>query len=522
MKLSPRYFNTTGPCRPEDHYMLSPGRRLPELRRLIQEKRYFVLHAPRQTGKTTTMRALAAELRAEGGVALHVSLETSRQEPSVAVAEPRWMRSIAWNAELELPPEDRPPDPDTISGAVGDLLRVMLSRWCVKVRPRPVVLLLDEVDTIEGEAMVSFLAQLRGGFHLRPGGFPASIAFIGMRDLRDYLIQAKDGMPPNPGSPFNIKSHSLTLSNFTRDEVAELYAQHTADTGQPFTDGAVDRSFYWSCGQPFLVNALAYHLTREEPIPAPQPITAADIDRAKVALIKSRTTHLHNLEHRLYEPRVARVVRPVLLGEPLPSDCPDDLDYAVDLGLLRRGHAGYEAANPIYREVLVRALTYIHQNSLADPWWPWQRPDGGLDFPALMDAFLVWWRRHGDILKDQVNAGWREAAGHLIFMGFLQRVVNGGGRVEREYASGRGRLDLLVEYGPQRVAVELKRVPPAKVSFETVREEGIGQLCNYLDEIGLTEGWLLIFDQREGRSWEDRLWREDLEVGGRTLHLCGA
>ena len=47
----PRFFNTAGPCVAADHYMLPPMRRLPEVRGLIDEKRYFVLHAPRQSGK---------------------------------------------------------------------------------------------------------------------------------------------------------------------------------------------------------------------------------------------------------------------------------------------------------------------------------------------------------------------------------------------------------------------------------------------------------------------------------------
>ncbi|NOY26528.1 MAG: hypothetical protein GXP62_11700 [Oligoflexia bacterium] len=99
---------------------------------------------------------------------------------------------------------------------------------------------------------------------------------------------------------------------------------------------------------------------------------------------------------------------------------------------------------------------------------------------------------------------------------------SGGGQVTREYASGRGRLDLLVEYGPDRFAIELKRVPPAHVSLETVRENGIAKLSGYLDQLGLTEGWMMVFDQRVGRTWEQRLWREDVTQHGKSLHLFGA
>ncbi|MBM4368620.1 MAG: ATP-binding protein, partial [Deltaproteobacteria bacterium] len=105
-----------------------------------------------------------------------------------------------------------PPLPD---GAPGTRLATWLRAWAVAVAPRPLVLFVDEADVLLGEPMVNFLRQLRSGFHLRPGQFPASIALVGMRDLRDYLSAAKDGASVNPGSPFNIKAASLTLRGFT-------------------------------------------------------------------------------------------------------------------------------------------------------------------------------------------------------------------------------------------------------------------------------------------------------------------
>jgi len=90
---------------------------------------------------------------------------------------------------------------------------------------------------------------------------------VGLRELKDSLVQPKGGPLPNPGGPFDITSRSLTLRNFDRDEVAELYAQHTESTVRRFSDDAVDRAFFLSRAQPFLVNALTYRLTREPPVP---------------------------------------------------------------------------------------------------------------------------------------------------------------------------------------------------------------------------------------------------------------
>ncbi|MFH1466594.1 MAG: AAA family ATPase [Pseudomonadota bacterium] len=519
-----RFFNTTGPCDPARHYMLPAERRLPDLDHFVERQLYFVLHAARQTGKTTTMRAFAARLRRAGHVALVATLETSQGDKDIAEAEPKWLQAI-WRAAIEdLEPEAQPPQPRDVEGAAsGERLAEWLRRWCRSVAPRAVMLLLDEADVVSGQPMVNLLRQLRSGFALRPDGYPSSVALVGMRDLRDYLALAKDGVPINPGSPFNIKAASLTLRNFDEDEIAELYAQHTAETGQAFSSEAIARAWWWTEGQPFLVNAIADRITTWM-VPDGAVITAAHVDRAKDELILARTTHLDNLAWRLKEPRVAPILASILLGDRSldldPSS--DDFEYCKDLGLVRAGPEGPQVANPLYREVLARALTQRRQDVLPVPWWPWRTSQGGLDFPALIAAFLEWWRENAEILVETEQEGYREAAAHLAFMGFLQRVVNGGGAVYREYAAARGRVDLLVTWGNERHVVELKRVPPRHRTLEKVRSDGINQLAGYLDTLGLREGWLLVFDQRAGRTWEQRLWEEDLEIGDKILRLRGA
>ncbi|MBM4344430.1 MAG: hypothetical protein FJ100_13760, partial [Deltaproteobacteria bacterium] len=93
------------------------------------------------------------------------------------------------------------------------------------------MLLLDEIDSLNGPPLNAVLSQLRAGYLVRERiRFPASVCLFGMRNIRDY--QAASGGSPNQGtsSPFNISKKAVTLVCFTRDDIAALYGQHTAET----------------------------------------------------------------------------------------------------------------------------------------------------------------------------------------------------------------------------------------------------------------------------------------------------
>ncbi len=518
-----RTFNTTGPCDAARHYTLPPADRLPDLQPLIDEQLYFVLHAPRQTGKTTAMRAFAADLRARGVAACWVTVEAAQGVEDPALAEPLWLQSLHQAARRQLSTaEQAPPIAPYLSGPTGGRLNAFLSDWAARLSV-PLVLLIDEADVLSGAALVSFLRQLREGFMDRGvGHFPTSVALIGMRDLRDYLVQSKEGRSVSPGSPFNVKAASITLRNFTVEEVVQLLGQHTEDTGQSFSPEAAVELARITDGQPFLVNALARLCVTELVRDRAQSVSAAHIGEARERLILARTTHLDSLAQRLREPRVAQIVQAALLGDDPRSIAydSDDYQYVLDLGLVRGGPDGPEAANPIYREVLVRQLTVNLQEAIPRPTWAWATPEGRLDMPALLGAFRAWWREGADVLAGQVPQ-YPEAVPHLALCAFLQRVVNGGGRVHREFAAGRGAMDLLVEYGADRFAIEVKRVR-SRDRTDAVVARGLAQLGRYLDTVGVERGWLIVFDVRPGRSWEERLWTERHEVGGKPVVVLGA
>lgn len=547
----PRFFNTTGPCNPEKHYFLPPQKRLigSQFSRYIKDELYWVLHAPRQTGKTTFLQTWMREINAsDQAIACYVSVERCQQLPLASESIPAICEAVISYAQKFLSADLVPSLPH---GEFASILDILLSDWAKLVAPKPLVVLFDEVDVLENQVgctpssgasrdqtMISFLRQLRGGFAGRGvGKFPVSIALVGMSDLRDYLIQSKDGKPINPGSPFNIKQDSATLGNFTHKDIIELADQHTIESGQKFSSGALQKVYDFTRGQPWLTNALLQKCVWTI-CPDNEPVTAEHISTAREMLIQERavhpgrmgeqctkcTTSLDSLAERLRDSRVKRIVQTIITGDidPTLTDG-DDFRYTVDMGLVVKENGTPVIANPIYRETIVRVLSQGMQDAIPVPEWPWQKEDGSLDMDELMTEFQKFWRRHSDTWE--IKADYTEAFPHLLLMAFLQRITNGGGRIDREYAAGRGRMDIAVSYGGKITIIEIKLVHSHDGRALTV-EEGLIQIRRYRDSVDPHAAcYLVVFDRTPAgrqKPWEERITREVIGTGRDAVVVIGA
>ncbi len=295
----------------------------------------------------------------------------------------------------------------------------------------------------------------------------------------------------------------------SREEVRALYQQHTDDTGQPFTDEALERAWTLTQGQPWLVNALAREVVDELKVSPSEPFRLEHIDEAKERWILARQTHLDSLGSKLRETRVRRVMEPLLAGELVEPDTTynDDVSYVRDLGPITPGQP-VQVANAIYREIIARVLaSNAEDNVTVDP-RSFVLSDGRLDFRGMLEEFAAFWREYGEVLTRR--DAYHEAAPQVVLMAFLQRVVNGGGHIDREYGVGRGRIDLLMRWpyeqdgkrAWQREAVEMKLWAAKK---KDPLDGGLVQLEAYLDSLGLDRGTLVLFDRRpEAGDIEER------------------
>lgn len=510
--------------------MISAARRLPEGPTLVDRGAYFVIHAPRQTGKTTALRELARSLTAAGRyAAIHFSCEAARVfTDDVNAAELAILAQISRAAEINLPGELQPPKPWPPDSPEGNQISEALTRWA-QMCPRPLALFFDEIDALTGRSLLSVLSQLRQGYSDRPEAFVWSVALCGMRDIRDYKA-ASGGAPDRAGtsSPFNVKVESLRIGDFNEDELRELYMQHTHDSGQTFSEEALRLAFNVTAGQPWLANALAREVVEKMAVDPRETISAAQIDQAKERLIIARATHLDSLVARLQEARVRRIIEPLIAGSEIEGDpFNDDFQYVQDLGLIARSSPA-RIANPIYREVIVRVLAQSADPNFTLPPRSYVLPSGELDIDRMLSEFLSFWRENGETIA--ANMPYHEVAPQLVLMAYLQRVVNGGGYVDREYGVGRGRIDLLVRWPYatplgepklQREAIELKVWRDGK---QDPLADGLLQLEAYLTALGLDRGALVIFDRRKAAAPIDvRSIREEaVTANGRRVAVLRA
>jgi AAA+ ATPase superfamily predicted ATPase len=293
-----RYFNIAGPCNPEEHYMLPSELRCHEVMDLIRQKQYFVIHAARQSGKTTLLLDLVNKLNATGEYyALYCSLKSlqSIDDPAQGISVIIGIVQAAVENIIQINFKLEEPEPHNMA------LRFYISHIC-KSLDKPLVLFFDNTECLTNSVTLSFLPQIREGHNSRcmiP--FAHSMGFVGTRILQNHkgkIWQERKARGNINASVFNIITETMSLPDFSRKETAQLLAQHTLDTGRKFSPEVLDRIFHYTQGQPWLVNAVALQVVESDPGRMPTP---EHVDQAVETIISGREFRSHNLLGRLRE-----------------------------------------------------------------------------------------------------------------------------------------------------------------------------------------------------------------------------
>lgn len=258
-----KYFNATGICIPEKHYMVPIDKKLAEIKTMVDRGDYFVINRARQYGKTTTLSLLEKTLQEE-----YIVISLDFQKMSNVKFENEYVFAAAFAEYLYKTITNKRNPIEGIEPSVLEALHEntekketfaltelfdSITELCDSAK-KPVVLMIDEVDSASNnQVFLDFLAQLRLGFMNRDKE-PAfqSVILAGVHDIRNFKRKLRPEEEHKLNSPWNIAKAFLVDMSFSAEEIVGMLREYEADhqTGMNITE--VAESIYdYTSGYPF-------------------------------------------------------------------------------------------------------------------------------------------------------------------------------------------------------------------------------------------------------------------------------
>ena len=516
-----RRFWTQGPVNAQEHYVVSRTEEIADYVDRVEQGKYVVLFAPRQTGKTTFFQdALAALVAGSASVEQAIDYFPIQlnfdvyKNTSIADFYTNLYQDICEEIEHLFQRRGVTP-PETLIQFLEDTtltnhhaMRRFFRHLDRLLTPQKFVLIIDEFDGIPQIALSDFLHTLRHIYIAGKPRCPHSVGIIGVKSIAQLNYDRSI-------SPFNIQDE-FHLPNFTLEQVQELLGQYTDEVGQVFVPEVIASIHKQTAGQPVLVNRFAQILTEELDIPKSEPITMSDFSKAHGQLLHERNTNIEHLTTNIRRnPRFESVLMRIMARDEgvdfnLRSDIINEL---ATYGVIARGADGMcEIVNPIYLYCILQAFkavvngledVYLHEDA-REGFLDYLTPAGQINMGSLLDNFRDFIARAGFKIL-QVPDTPQESVGRHLLLAYLDQFVKTiGGFMHIEVQTGRGRMDIIITYNQQKYIIETK-IWRGDGRYQA----GKKQLVTYLRSEGVTEGYYIVFDHREGP--EPRVETETIE-----------
>jgi hypothetical protein len=506
-------FGTRGPVDPVQNYIVPRTEKIADLKARIQQGRYIVIFAPRQTGKTTffrwTLESLVAEddqwfpIQLDFQSLKNLTVERFYHELLLRIRE-----GVVWECQRRNLPITSQFQQflETYPLRQHSHLRSFFATLAEHLAHRKVTISIDEFDDIPQSVLPDFLYTLREIYHTDlVCRCPYSVVIVGVKSI----TQLNDDRSI---SPFNIQD-DFSVPNFTFDQVRTLFAQYTVEVGQPIAPTVIESIFHQTAGQPFLVNRLGQILTEEMAIPRTETITDEHFVLAHQQILRERNTHIMHLTTNIRQDKrfETLLLRIALREQPVAFNLDNELisELATYGVLAPDADWNCRIQNPIYQYRIIQAFQPAI-NGLEDEFLPedteagfydYVAPDGRLNLRLLLANFRDFIARAGFRILEVPDTPHEFSGQHLLF-GYLDQFVRQvRGFMYLEVRSGRGRMDLIILHKQRKYIVETK-LWEGKRFYATGKE----QLALYLDTEGESEGYYVVFDHRskpEARAEEE-------------------
>ncbi len=513
-----KQFNITGTCYSDVHYMMDNSAKLAQIMELVEQGNYFSINRPRQYGKTTMLSFIADHLNQTENyspISLNFQgIDTKFHESDTAFGQ-MFLNELTLSLKFQNPQLaallkgiEPVSSLNEVSAIISDL---------VYSSKKKIVLLIDEVDaSSEYAAFINFLGMLRAKFLTRRQ-VPTfhSIVLVGVHDIKNLKYKLRNPEEAQYNSPWNIAIDFKVNMSFNSNEIEPMLEQYCkAESITMDIPKIAQRLYYYTSGYPFLVSKLCKDIVDEILITKPQnqrnQWTIADVEASVRLLLKENNTNfdslIGNLENHkdLYD----LVYQIVIEGTKLNFNQYNPTIYkGILYGIFKR-NGRIRIHNRIYEQLIYDYMTSITSMKLnPDHNYSehFKTENNGLDIKAVLLKFQ-------QFMKEQYSEHDRdfyERQGRLIFLAFLDPILNGHGYAFREVqTSQEKRLDAIITYFEHRYIIELKKWYGGKY-----HNKGLNQLADYLNIHSVDKGYLIIFDDRKSKSWESQMIQhQDKEI----------
>jgi hypothetical protein len=513
-------FNITGLCFPDEHYMADVSKQMNATYKMIEDGEYFIINRPRQYGKTTTIYTMSDRLIASGQYAVfNISFEgigddIFKEESTFVRGFVKLLGRVAHESipELKVWLIETATKTSNLE-ELSDVIDLLVSKT-----PKKVVVLIDEVDkSSNNQLFVAFLAMLRNKYlERRRNPTFHSVVLAGVHDVKSLKLKLRPDETKTLNSPWNIATEFLVDMNLSPDEIKPMLEDYAQEQGVSIDAQRIAAQlFHYTSGYPYLTSHLC-KIIAEEILPkkTEKEWTEADVLNAFQILIRKSNnanfdTLIKNLREYpdLYQLAFSMTVEGI-------SHLFNQHNSTISLGVLHGIFAQSEDGklkihNRIYREIISDMMVseWRTQNS-ADPKNKldgfdsinqFRLPNNALDMHAIIEKFQNFMR----LQYSNKDHDFLERDGRLIFLAFLRPIINGAGHEFKEpQISEERRLDVVIAFNQHQYVVEMK-----VWHGEVVHQKGLLQLADYLDRMGLSTGYLLIFDNNKRKNWK-KGWTE--------------
>lgn len=518
-------FNVTGTCIPSKHYMVDITNKIDQIMKLIQKEKYFIINRPRQFGKTTTLFLISNKLKkTQEYMPIKISFEGIGD--IVFQDENRFSKGFMKLLERAIQFEN-----EELGNFISinreevnslDELSYFITKFIRKINKK-VVLMIDEVDkSSNNQLFLSFLGMLRDKYLLRNEGADYtfhSVILAGVHDVKTLKLKIRRDEEHKYNSPWNIASDFDIDMSFSKEEILTMLDNYVGNKGVELdSEYFSERLFFYTSGYPYLVSKLC-KIIDEKIMGKDRLVWEREyMDLAVKEILKDNNTNFDSLIKNIENNEdLKKLVKRIILDNDDVTYIPDNpvINLGIIYGIFKNENGKIKINNRIYEQRIYNYMSSLIEIAVNIGNYNYRdiyiKEDGSLDIRKILLKFSEFMKHE----YSEKREAFLEADGRLLFLAFISPIINGIGFAFKEVQGGEEkRFDIVITYNKNMYVLELKRW-----NGEEYHKKGLKQLCEYLEQYSLYEGYLMIFDFRKVKRETGKLKETVVTLGEKKKNI---